>query len=294
MSLWKNLFAPRATDKEQLLESLLILAWVVEAKDPYTGGHLWRVSKYANLIAKALDLDEKTVARVTLGGFLHDLGKISVPDNILTKQGPLTDEEYSVIKTHPTEGVRLIFNHPLSAIVIESIGLHHERFDGKGYPKGMARDAIPIEAKIVAVCDAFDAMTSQRSYRGAMSKEKALAIIQDNLGTQFDPTVGERFIELGNRSKFDEIILHSDDHIPLHNCPTCGPTITQYRSDKVGSTLHCPVCLSQVELINEGQKINIKPTMNTVSKDQKREPDYQLIKNVIVQTIKNTPIEDLL
>ncbi|HFG1874798.1 TPA: HD-GYP domain-containing protein, partial [Vibrio cholerae] len=205
MSLWKNLFAPRATDKEQLLESLLILAWVVEAKDPYTGGHLWRVSKYANLIAKALDLDEKTVARVTLGGFLHDLGKISVPDNILTKQGPLTDEEYSVIKTHPTEGVRLIFNHPLSAIVIESIGLHHERFDGKGYPNGMARDAIPIEAKIVALCDAFDAMTSQRSYRSAMSKEKALAIIKDNLGSQFDPTVGQIFIELGKESKFDEI-----------------------------------------------------------------------------------------
>ncbi|EJI1277635.1 HD-GYP domain-containing protein [Vibrio vulnificus] len=294
MSLWKNLFASRATDKEQLLESLLILAWVVEAKDPYTGGHLWRVSKYANLIAKALDLDEKTVARVTLGGFLHDLGKISVPDNILTKQGPLTDEEYYVIKTHPTEGVRLIFNHPLSAIVIESIGLHHERFDGKGYPNGMARDAIPIEAKIVAVCDAFDAMTSQRSYRGAMSKEKALAIIQDNLGTQFDPTVGERFIELGNRSKFDEIILHSDDHIPLHNCPTCGPTITQYRSDKVGELLHCPVCFSEATLIKVGQEYSLQQTMNKapISK-HRREPDQQLISNVIAQTIKNLSIEDL-
>ncbi|OXX24883.1 MULTISPECIES: HD-GYP domain-containing protein [unclassified Vibrio] len=294
MSLWKNLFTSRTTDREKLLESLLILAWVVEAKDPYTGGHLWRVSKYANLLAKTMSLDGKTIARVTLGGFLHDLGKISVPDNILTKQGALTDEEYSVIKTHPTEGVRLIFNHPLSSIVIDSIGLHHERFDGMGYPNGMAQDDIPLEAKIVAICDAFDAMTSQRSYRSAMSKEKALAIIKDNLGSQFDPTVGQLFIELGKESKFDEIILHSDDQIPLHNCPTCGPTITRYRNDKVGSTLHCPVCLSQVELINEGQKINIKPTMNTVSKDQKREPDYKLIKNVIVQTIKNTPIDDLL
>ncbi|NCO47424.1 MAG: hypothetical protein GW890_14010 [Vibrio sp.] len=127
-----------------------------------------------------------------------------------------------------------------------------------------------------------------------MSKEKALAIIQDNLGTQFDPTVGERFIELGNRSKFDEIILHSDDHIPLHNCPTCGPTITQYRSDKVGSTLHCPVCLSQVILIKAGTTINIKPTMKSVPIDHRREPDYKLIKNIMIQTIENIPINDLL
>jgi HD-GYP domain-containing protein (c-di-GMP phosphodiesterase class II) len=110
------------------------MSLLVEARDPYTGGHLWRVSQFSRLIALDMGLESSEVARITLGGFLHDLGKIGIPDSILNKRDKLTDEEYAVIKTHPTIGSRLLSGHPLRDLVDVAVTMHHETPDGRGYP----------------------------------------------------------------------------------------------------------------------------------------------------------------
>lgn len=119
---------------ESLLRSLYAMSLLVEARDPYTGGHLWRVSQFSRLIALDMGLESSEVARITLGGFLHDLGKIGIPDSILNKRDKLTDEEYAVIKTHPTIGSRLLSGHPLRDLVDVAVTMHHETPDGRGYP----------------------------------------------------------------------------------------------------------------------------------------------------------------
>ncbi len=168
--------------QEDLLRSLLVMAWMVEARDPYTGGHLWRVSRFSRLLASELNLPDGDVARISLGGFLHDLGKVGVPDQILNKKDRLTDEEYEVIKTHPDVGWRMLAGHPLARLAETAIRAHHEMPNGKGYPRGLVGLDIPLDARIVGICDAFDAMTSTRPYRRGMPIEKALAIIEENLG----------------------------------------------------------------------------------------------------------------
>jgi len=148
-----------------LLSSLLGMAWAVEARDPYTGGHLWRVSQMARLVAKSAGLSALETETIALGGFLHDLGKIAVPDRILTKADRLTDEEFVLIRSHPEAGWRLVMDHPLAALVEAPIRSHHEMPNGKGYPQGLSAEQIPQAAKIVGLCDAFDAMTSTRPSR---------------------------------------------------------------------------------------------------------------------------------
>src|SRR6476620_1091189 len=152
-------------NREEILPSLLVMAWMVESRDPYTGGHLWRVSRLARLLAMCAHLPEPEVARIALGGFLHDLGKIGIPDHILRKPGRLTEAEYDVMQTHPEIGSRSLALHPLAHLVREDVLSHHERYDGKGYPKGLSGAMLPQEARIVGLCDAFDAMTSSRPYR---------------------------------------------------------------------------------------------------------------------------------
>ncbi len=173
-------------EKESLLNTLLGLSMIVEARDPYTGGHLWRVSQFSKLLAQEAGLSRRDIALCEVGGFLHDLGKVGVPDAILNKPDRLTDGEYDVIKTHPSVGGRLLTNHPLANLAFEAVVGHHERPDGKGYPHGLAGDIIPEVARIVGIADAFDAMTSTRSYRKGMHMEKALSIIDDETGRQFD------------------------------------------------------------------------------------------------------------
>ena len=127
----------------QLMASLLSMAWFVEARDPYTGGHLWRVSRYARLLADAEGLSQADAATISIGGFLHDLGKIGVPDAILRKPDRLLEDEYAIIRTHPDIGLRMLAGHPLARLVSDAVGLHHERPDGKGYPRGLKAAAIP-------------------------------------------------------------------------------------------------------------------------------------------------------
>jgi hypothetical protein len=238
--------------QEDLLTTLLVMAWMVEARDPYTGGHLWRVSRFSRLLATEAGLPDTDVARIAVGGFLHDLGKISIPDHILGKKDRLTDDEYAVIKTHPDVGWRMLASHPLAALAEAAVRAHHETPDGGGYPRGLAGEAVPIDARIVGICDAFDAMTSTRPYRRGMPIEKALAIIEENFDRQFDRGFGQRFVALGRAGQLDHIVGHSDDGIPLHECVMCGPTLVLRRDQKAGDSVYCPACTGEYAIESSG------------------------------------------
>ena len=231
-----------SAEKDSLLQSLLALAWVVEARDPYTAGHLWRVSQFSMLLAKHLGLEKKEIARIGLGGFLHDLGKIGIPDAILNKPDRLTEGEYAVIKTHPRIGSDLLGAHPLRPVIESAVFLHHETPDGKGYPNGLPLEKIPLDARIVGLTDAFDAMTSTRPYRKGMPTAKSLDIIAANLGSQFDRELGSAFIALAREGWADPIIGHTEPHIPLQSCVQCGPTILVTRRQLDGDMAWCRAC----------------------------------------------------
>ena len=154
--------------EKSYLESIEVLRRTVEAKDVYTRGHSDRVSKYALLIGEKLNLSEEEMKTIRIGSLFHDIGKIGIPDSILLKESKLSDDEYSEIKNHPTIGVHILSNATIFKDIIPIVKHHHERYDGKGYPSQLKGEDIPFLARIVAVADTFDAMTSRRSYRNAL------------------------------------------------------------------------------------------------------------------------------
>ena len=189
-----------------------------------------------------MQLPADEVARIELGGFLHDLGKVGIPDAVLNKRDRLTDEEYAVIKTHPQVGADLLAGHPLAALAMDAVWLHHETPDGRGYPQGLSGSAIPRVARIVGVVDALDAMTSSRPYRAGMPLATALQIIEDNLGRQFESEVGRVVLGLGRDGALDHVIGHSAPGRPLQHCAACGPTLVMHSEVQDGDTVHCPSC----------------------------------------------------
>jgi response regulator RpfG family c-di-GMP phosphodiesterase len=185
------------------LASLQSLADALEVKDEYTHGHSLRVSHFSGAIARRLGLPSSVVREVELGGHLHDIGKIGVRETVLNKPGPLTADEYEHIMTHPSVGWRLL--EPLLGEmprVLAVVRSHHERWDGRGLPDGLAGEAIPLGARIAAVADSFDAMTSDRPYRPGLSMDDALAEIVRCSGTQFDPRVVEAFVAAVEGGRF--------------------------------------------------------------------------------------------
>ena len=183
-------------EKELLLNALLGLSMIVEARDPYTGGHLWRVSQFSKLLAQHAGLSCREVALCEIGGFLHDLGKIGVPDAILHKPDRLTDKEFSVIRIHPAVGGKLLTNHPLANLAIDAVVSHHERPDGKGYPDMLSGDELPLEARIIAVADVYSALTAERAHRRAVSPADAKQILVGAAGTQLDAELARLFCSL--------------------------------------------------------------------------------------------------
>jgi len=173
---------------EQVVQSFIV---AMEAKDLYTFGHSERVSQYAVALAKHLPeyQDKQKLKHLRLGGLLHDIGKINIPEQILTKPAQLTDEEYELIKTHTTFGAQMVEKVEGLEGLKNGVLYHHERWDGKGYPTGKKEDAIPLEARILAVADAFDAITSTRAYRSERSFEEAFQELEEGKGTQFDPNL---------------------------------------------------------------------------------------------------------
>jgi len=150
------------------LDTIQTLRYAVEAKDPYTRGHSDRVSEFSVLIGEKLGLPENEIKILRIGGLFHDIGKIGVPDSILQKEAKLTDDEYSQIKNHPSIGAHILGDAEAFKDIIPIVKHHHERYDGRGYPSGLAGEDIPFHARIAAVADTFDAMTSKRSYRDAL------------------------------------------------------------------------------------------------------------------------------
>jgi putative two-component system response regulator len=163
------------------------LADAIDAKDNYTNGHSGRVAVYSKKIAARYGYDEKRQEKIFMMGLLHDVGKIGVPDEVINKPGRLTDEEFACIKKHPAIGGKILSNIKEMPELAAGAKWHHERYDGRGYPEGLAGENIPEEARIIAVADAYDAMTSNRSYRGALPQETVRGEIEKGKGSQFDP-----------------------------------------------------------------------------------------------------------
>ncbi len=181
------------------------LAEAVDAKDEYTRGHSRRVAEYAASLAKALDYDDGFVNLVYTSGTLHDVGKIGVPDVVLKKTGRLTEQEFELIRKHPELGEKIVAQIPQLRDTLPGIRHHHERWDGKGYPDCIAGEAIPLVARILAVADSYDAMTSDRSYRKGMGHDVAIEQIIKGAGHQFDPELALKFVEVLNQEQQPDV-----------------------------------------------------------------------------------------
>lgn len=177
----------------------------IDGKDAYTNGHSYRVAQYTTMIGKKLGLDQETLDKYYNIGLLHDIGKISIPDAILTKPGKLTPEEFDIIKSHAQRGYEILKDVKIQEDIAAGAHYHHERFDGKGYPDGLEGKDIPQVARIIAVADAFDAMSSTRSYRKKLPLDYIAEEIERCTGTQFDPEAAKALLELYKEGAFDHL-----------------------------------------------------------------------------------------
>ncbi|MFK7790281.1 MAG: HD-GYP domain-containing protein [Phycisphaeraceae bacterium] len=182
--------------KNMFIGSLEAVSTALDAKDRYTHGHSERVAWLGTQLAEAIGLDADEVERIRISGLVHDVGKIGVPEAVLCKAGRLTDDEFDQIKKHPRIGYNILKGIPKIDDVLDGVLYHHERWDGRGYPTRLAGEAIPLYGRILAVADTFDAMSSTRSYRQAMPREKVLDEIANCAGSQFDPSLTEPFISM--------------------------------------------------------------------------------------------------
>jgi len=210
-----------AVKRYQIVQSLknideatfLSLAQTIELKDPYTRGHCERVAHYALMIAEELGMSPETKNTIKFGSWLHDCGKIGVPEKILNKEGSLSETEFEIIKKHPRWGADVAKQANLPRMIHNIILYHHERHDGTGYPTGIKGKDIPLESRIVAVADVYDALTSARSYRSQYSTDKAIKIMLAMKETVFDPEIIDIFIEKCLHISKDIISSLLNEHI---------------------------------------------------------------------------------
>ena len=200
--LFEDLKKEADRNRNLFIQTTIALASAIEAKDAYTHGHTERVTKYSLAIAKQMEFSgdnifpPKFFENLYIAGLLHDIGKIAIPEAILSKQAKLTHEEYEIMKTHTTRGAEILA--PLTGFkeCINGVKYHHENYDGSGYPEGLKGDEIPLVASIIAVADAFDAMTTQRPYRKGLTKQEAIEEIKKCTGSQFNPKPFKALLEL--------------------------------------------------------------------------------------------------
>lgn len=189
--------ADHAMSGNRISEIATSLAGAIDAKDPYTKGHSTSVSKFSEALARAINLPEEEVERIKLGALLHDVGKIGIPETVLKKEGPLSDDEWQIMKQHPVIGAEKVLTpNPSLRDLIPIVKYHHERIDGKGYPEGLKNNEIPLAAKIVAIADTYHALISDRPYRRGMNIEKAISILKEGAGTQWDKDLIRTFIQI--------------------------------------------------------------------------------------------------
>jgi HD-GYP domain-containing protein (c-di-GMP phosphodiesterase class II) len=181
---------------QNLMQAIFALAKTIELKDHTTGEHVERTVHYVMQIARAMDFSNDEIELLKEAAILHDLGKVGISDNILNKKAKLTKKEYEEIKKHPQIGADILRPMQFLRSLIPYIFYHHERWDGQGYPTGIRGEEIPLGARIIAIADVFEALTSERPYRKAYPKEKAIGIIKKGSGTQFDPRVVTVFLKI--------------------------------------------------------------------------------------------------
>ena len=206
----KELESRRRQTERISLQTIKTLSVTVETKNVYTNGHSQRVADYSALIAGALGWDDKRINNLRNAAYMHDVGMIGIPDSIVNKPTRLTEEEYAIIQRHTLIGADILKDITLIEHVAEVAHYHHERYDGTGYPEGLSGEEIPIEARIVAVADSYDAMNSKRIYRNALEKEKIIEELESCSGTQFDPVIAELFVRLIREGKVDTALLPAE------------------------------------------------------------------------------------
>jgi polar amino acid transport system substrate-binding protein len=189
--------------KELLIGYILSIARAIDSKDSYTRGHSERVAYLSVFLAEKLGLGKEAIQTILIAGLLHDVGKIGIPEAIISKKGKLTEEEYEIVKQHTIKGEQIVAS--LDPGIGKIIRHHHEKWNGKGYPDGLKGEEIPFYSRILAVVDVFDALTSDRPYRKAYSFEMAVKIIEEEKGTQFDPEVVEPFLSFPKESLIEAV-----------------------------------------------------------------------------------------
>lgn len=187
--------------KETFFQTSFALAEAVEKRDPYTGGHVRRVTEYCLAVAEELGLNNEEKENLELSAILHDIGKIGIDDCILRKPAPLDEKEIEIMKTHPQIGLEILSKVKHLSDIVDGTFSHHEKYDGTGYPKGLKGDEIPVIGRIIAVCDTYDAMTSNRPYRKGLDDKIAIEEIRKYRGKQFDPVVVDAFINAFEKGK---------------------------------------------------------------------------------------------
>ena len=216
------------------LNSIMVIANTIDAKDAYTSGHSLRVAKCSAAIARKLGWSEKEIQNFQYVALLHDIGKIGVPDAILNKPSRLSDEEFQVIKKHPIIGNDILKDIHMIKSVAEGALYHHERYDGRGYPFGLAGEDIPLYARIICIADAYDAMTSNRIYRHKLTLEKVIREFENGRGTQFDPFLTDLFLEMlrdGFDLAIEEGIISWDDDLASESSALLSKVMTEYAAD---------------------------------------------------------------
>ena len=185
--------------REAHLQTVLLMANTIEARDKYTHQHIYRVREIAMLFGKALNWGQASLAILEFGSILHDIGKLVVPTDVLNKNGSFTPEEWGIMRQHPVTGAYMLHgvNHLKPAIPF--ILYHHERWDGTGYPKGLKEENIPLEGRVMALVDVYEALTSDRPYHTKRTKETALAMIKEKSGTHFDPFLVQEFLAIADK-----------------------------------------------------------------------------------------------
>ncbi len=225
-------------DRENLTVGIIrAMGHAIDARDPYTRGHSERVGRYGRLLARTIGLSCVDCDRLYLSGLLHDVGKIGIPDTVLQKPGKLTDEEFAIIKQHPEIGARIVSTLPQLANLLPGILHHHENIDGTGYPHGLVGESIPLMGRILAVADAYDAMTSDRPYRKGMPRERAAEILSTNAGTQWDEPLVKAFLAIPVEQLILDAFERADgwhtDEASLH-----GGTAALFGSDESAIMKH--------------------------------------------------------
>lgn len=237
------------------LSLLSVLANAIEARDHYTIGHTWRVARFGQVIARRLGWPEDKVNELEVGGVIHDIGKIGVPDSILTKPGSLTDEERQRMELHPQIGARMLYDVPTLQYALPYILHHHERYDGHGYPDGLKETAIPEEARLLAVADAFDAMTSHRPYRRGLAHRVAVAELIDKSGKQFDPHMVRAMIAAYDAGELHPYLQTGDVDSHDFICPFCSTAISLLKDGISSDQVACPTCRRRLVLHSEGGEL---------------------------------------